>query len=645
MVKKNPPITVLMPVYKAEKYLSKAIESVLAQTFVDFEFLIINDASTDRSEEIIHSFSDSRIRYFKNKKNQNIGNALNRGVELAKGKYIARMDADDISLPDRLQRQFDFLEKNPKVDAVFSDAKIMNRLDKILKQTYLSQHTGSGNEIYSILPKKNCLLHSTAFIKTDILKKYKYRPQMRAEAWDLWLRLISDKVKIEFINEPLLHFRQHGGSLTRKYKLTAPLTVIRELSKFLSFQFKKGKFGSTERSALATLTRTFFSALPLIIRLISRSLFRTIACLWALGKTSWKDTVILFFPDYGWAGAEVVHLDITRQLFRNKRVFVIFQHPFTAKPNYREEFKKNSNGMCVLFEQNIFEEIVRSFIKFKLKRLPKTTIFGSNNAFFYHTIKGIKKHRIIDLLHLFGAGVERLALPVIDELDQRVIISKSLRQELKELYAKEEIDPKYLKRLHYIPNGIRVNPRYPEGKDFDQLHLLYVGRSAPEKRLHLIKKLINRLIENNVDFTFTAAGGDFGFCDFFSHMPQIQCLGKIERTRLKEVYKQANVLLVTSKREGFPMVMMESMTEGVIPVSTAVGGIPDNIIHSENGLLIDDYENEDRIVDAFYQNLLVLQSDKENMKQLSKATYQFAKDNFSMEKFNERYDLLFESNK
>jgi glycosyltransferase involved in cell wall biosynthesis len=99
------PISVLMPVYNAEKYLKESICSILNQTYGDFEFLIINDGSTDKSEEIILSFKDERIVYHKNESNIKLIATLNKGIALARGKYIARMDADDISLPDRLLHQ------------------------------------------------------------------------------------------------------------------------------------------------------------------------------------------------------------------------------------------------------------------------------------------------------------------------------------------------------------------------------------------------------------------------------------------------------------------------------------------------------------------------------------------------------------
>ena len=118
MYSSQPVISVILPVYNAERFLREAIDSVLKQTFVDFEFIILNDGSTDKTEDIILSYKDPRIRYVKNEKNLKLIKTLNKGVDMARGKYIARMDADDISLPERFEKEVAYLEAHPDVAVV-----------------------------------------------------------------------------------------------------------------------------------------------------------------------------------------------------------------------------------------------------------------------------------------------------------------------------------------------------------------------------------------------------------------------------------------------------------------------------------------------------------------------------------------------
>ena len=127
----NPLVSVVMPVYNAQKYLNKAIDSILAQTYKDFEFIIINDGSTDNSLQIIKKYQkkDKRI-IVKNKKNKGIVAALNDGIKLSRGKYLARMDADDISLPSRFEVQVNFMEKNSKIGVCGTWVEVFGEINK-----------------------------------------------------------------------------------------------------------------------------------------------------------------------------------------------------------------------------------------------------------------------------------------------------------------------------------------------------------------------------------------------------------------------------------------------------------------------------------------------------------------------------------
>ena len=126
----NPKVTVLMPVYNGEIYLAEAIESILNQTFADFEFLIIDDGSTDNTWGILSSYNDNRIRLTRNPKNVGLIESLNNALTLAIGHYIARIDADDISLPKRLEKQKEFLDKNLEIALVGSWVEIIDRQGK-----------------------------------------------------------------------------------------------------------------------------------------------------------------------------------------------------------------------------------------------------------------------------------------------------------------------------------------------------------------------------------------------------------------------------------------------------------------------------------------------------------------------------------
>ena len=120
---KTPALTVLMPVYNTEKYLKEAVDSILQQSFPDFEFLIIDDSSTDSSAEIIAAYRDPRIRVLKNEKNMGMSATLNKGIEMCRTELIARMDADDISYPERLEKQFRFFESNPECALLYTWAQ------------------------------------------------------------------------------------------------------------------------------------------------------------------------------------------------------------------------------------------------------------------------------------------------------------------------------------------------------------------------------------------------------------------------------------------------------------------------------------------------------------------------------------------
>ena len=203
---KNPIISVVMPVYNGEKYLREAIDSILNQSFSDFEFIIVNDGSTDRTEEIVFSYDDKRIVYIKNQENLNISKTLNKGIEIAKGKYIARMDDDDISLPTRFERQIDFLEKNKDVGVCDTWLKTFGDIEEDW-----AMPVSHEEKLVSLLFHSS-IAHATVLMRKNILNGMSqlYKDSFSAaEDYELWTRLAS-VTKFAGIPEVLYKYRFHS---------------------------------------------------------------------------------------------------------------------------------------------------------------------------------------------------------------------------------------------------------------------------------------------------------------------------------------------------------------------------------------------------------------------------------------------------
>lgn len=210
-----PTISVLMPAYNAELFLADAIGSILQQTFKDFELIIVDDGSTDSTPNILSEFSkkDSRIRIIKNDSNLGIVQALNKGLLVCRGEYIVRMDADDISTPDRLSRQIPFMENHPEIVVLGASLSYIDAQGKSLG--VVRECSTSGSLLFA-----NPLLHPTVVIRKRALDKigvYYEEKYRYAEDYFLWLRL-SKEGRIDAIPDVVLYYRI-SGEATRVRKL------------------------------------------------------------------------------------------------------------------------------------------------------------------------------------------------------------------------------------------------------------------------------------------------------------------------------------------------------------------------------------------------------------------------------------------
>ena len=211
-----PQTTVLIPTYNCSKYIVPAVKSVLAQKYTDYELLILDDGSTDNTEEIVSKISDSRVVYLKNSSNKGIVYTLNKGIDLAKGEYIARMDADDIVLGNRLQVQTDFLSKNPDYGIVGGWYQVTNENGKII-DTVEGVTNCSSAQLGLLF--RNQFAHSVVTMRTDLAKQLKYDPEFQyCEDYDLWVRF-AEVSKVTNLPAYYLSYRWYSeNSCNRKQK-------------------------------------------------------------------------------------------------------------------------------------------------------------------------------------------------------------------------------------------------------------------------------------------------------------------------------------------------------------------------------------------------------------------------------------------
>ena len=221
---KSPKISVVLPVYNAEAFIKEAIDSILNQTYADFELIIIDDGSQDNSVEIIKSFVDSRIELIIKDDNSGLIDSLNLGINRAKGEYVARMDADDIAEPNRFLEQVKFLDKNPDVGIVGASVLIFGNREAIKK--YPTTYKGCLNELLF----HPCFCHPIVLIRKDVFSRFNLRYEEMgylAEDYLLWIRL-AKLTKFHNLKEVLLKYRVNDDSVSVS-KSKEQALVIREL--------------------------------------------------------------------------------------------------------------------------------------------------------------------------------------------------------------------------------------------------------------------------------------------------------------------------------------------------------------------------------------------------------------------------------
>lgn len=352
-----------------------------------------------------------------------------------------------------------------------------------------------------------------------------------------------------------------------------------------------------------------------------------------------RSELFLFFPFYHIGGAEKVHAKITCCLKDHDPIV------FFANKSKSTALKKQFMQNAKIFDLGYFNNPVLIYfwagVLSKIVNYNKNCIvFGCNNILFYELIPHLNPEiYCIDLIHAFGGGIENVSLRCVSRLDRRVVINSRTFRDLKDQYRLNGITEKMNDRIFLIENCVKIPERTGIKNNGSTLRILYVGRGSEEKRVHLIGEisLICHKKEMPVEFTLV---GDM--INSIPHEYRKYCnfLGEIaDEKRLSEIYNNSDILLLVSKYEGFPLVIMEAMAHGVVTISTDVGGISEHIHDGYNGFLIKN-ESEDQVVTEMCNVIGELVSNEFLMNKISSEAYEYAKKNFNCEKFCSNYKRL-----
>jgi len=355
-----------------------------------------------------------------------------------------------------------------------------------------------------------------------------------------------------------------------------------------------------------------------------------------------KKEIYFIFPFYHLGGAETVHRDIM-EVFSDRKTICIVTNKSDNELN-KTAFSNLTNVVEIekIIERKKEKKVALKFIARKINKSKNAVVFGCNSQFFYDLIPYLNEDiKVIDLVHAFSYeepyAAEKYSLPFVSRIQNRIILGKNTYNDFARLYESSGIDQQFLTRLKIIRNKVEVPTVYSQKKVGQNLKILFVGRNGYEKRPELFFDIAQKAFELNLPCEFSV----IGFSTDREIPTNTTIVGERDKTELDQYYIKSDLLLITSSREGFPMVVLECMGFGVVPICTAVGEIPSFINSRQaNGFTISATKPETIVAD-FISQIKILENDRTLLETTSKNAYETVKNTFGSKIFHEKYqDIL-----
>jgi glycosyltransferase involved in cell wall biosynthesis len=367
----------------------------------------------------------------------------------------------------------------------------------------------------------------------------------------------------------------------------------------------------------------------------------------AMARPLDKEYEIFFlFPFYHVGGAEKVHAHVAQALGNERCIMFftrrshnnLFYDRFAAAGCTMKDISKYTDNKLIYFVNIIFRGIITGYIN---RQKQRPVVFNGQCNFAYKISPWVRKDiPQIELIHSYSS-FSWIRLPFLPFITRTVMIAQVRIEDHLRQYKRLGVPSAYGQRIQYIGNGIEIS-KEPLSGNYNNpgLQVLYVGRGTAEKRVHLIAQMAEKLHANDPDIIFLFLGDTeqaipqhlHRYCQFFPYTS--------DERKIIAMYDRADVLMITSDTEGFPMVVMEAMMRGCAIVATPVGDLPVHIENNNSGFLFSDVLNEELIVQEGVQFLRELKRNLALREKIAKHNIAYARQNFSVEQFNHSYQEL-----
>jgi glycosyltransferase involved in cell wall biosynthesis len=373
--------------------------------------------------------------------------------------------------------------------------------------------------------------------------------------------------------------------------------------------------------------------------------FIVLGKLLALMKQPEKEyEIYFFFPFYHIGGAEKVHAQVAQAMGNDRCIIYftrrshnrLFYEQFVASGCVVKDISKYTDNKFLYFLNLIY----RGIVAYRINRQQKMPVVFNGQCNFGYKISPWINRKVpqVELIHSFNT-FSWIRLPFLPFIHQTVMISKVRIDDHLQQYRRLKVPGKYDERIRYIGNGIKMSG-IPPRKGDGTLQVLYVGRATAEKRVHLVARIAQALRQKEKETEFLFVGDAEQSIPKELHPYCIFHPFENDENRVMAIYDQADILMIVSNTEGFPMVVMEAMSRGCTIIATPVGDLPVHIKNETNGFLFSTVNNESQVIAEGVEYILRLKTDIALRQKMAENNIRYARENFSIEHFNRKYGEL-----